>query len=400
MKSKLHLRDVPVTGTRVLTRVDFNVPLNDKLEITDDTRIRAALPTVRDIVDRGGRAVLMSHLGRPKGKAVEGMRMRPAAARLAELMGSGVTTAPDCVGKATEDLVARMKDGDILLLENLRFHEGETKNDPEFAAGLARLGDVYVDDAFGTAHRAHASTVGVAEHFETRAMGHLVESELGNLTKATEAPERPYVTILGGAKVSDKIGVIENLMPFVDTFLIGGGMAFTFLKAEGREVGDSLLEEDRIETARRILDAARDSGTAIVLPEDIVVADDVSEGAAHRTVDADGIEPGWKGVDIGPKTVTAFADRIAGARTIVWNGPMGVFEIDAFAAGTNAVATAVAERTDAGAVSIIGGGDSAAAVAKAGVADRMTHISTGGGASLMFLEGKPLPGVEALSDAD
>jgi phosphoglycerate kinase len=400
MKAKLHLRDVPVSGSRVLTRVDFNVPLNDKLEITDDTRIRTALPTVRDIVDRGGKAVLMSHLGRPKGAVVENMRLRPAAARLAELTGSGVTTAPDCVGEATGDLVARMKDGDVLLLENLRFHKGETKNDPEFAAGLARLGDVYVNDAFGTAHRAHASTVGVAGHIETRAMGYLVESELTNLRKATESPERPYVTILGGAKVSDKIGVIENLMPFVDTFLIGGGMAFTFLKAEGREVGDSLLEEDRIETARRILDAARSSGTAILLPEDVVVADNVSEGATHRIVGADGIEPGWKGVDVGPKTVATFADRISGARTIVWNGPLGVFEIDTFAEGTNAVAAAVAEKTGAGAISIIGGGDSAAAVAKAGVAEKMTHISTGGGASLMFLEGKPLPGVEALSDAD
>jgi phosphoglycerate kinase len=400
MKAKLHLRDVPVSGSRVLTRVDFNVPLNDKLEITDDTRIRTALPTVRDIVDRGGKAVLMSHLGRPKGAVVENMRLRPAAARLAELTGSGVTTAPDCVGEATGDLVARMKDGDVLLLENLRFHKGETKNDPEFAAGLARLGDVYVNDAFGTAHRAHASTVGVAGHIETRAMGYLVESELTNLRKATESPERPYVTILGGAKVSDKIGVIENLMPFVDTFLIGGGMAFTFLKAEGREVGDSLLEEDRIETARRILDVARSSGTAILLPEDVVVADNVSEGATHRIVGADGIEPGWKGVDVGPKTVATFADRISGARTIVWNGPLGVFEIDTFAEGTNAVAAAVAEKTGAGAISIIGGGDSAAAVAKAGVAEKMTHISTGGGASLMFLEGKPLPGVEALSDAD
>ncbi len=399
MKEKLHVTDVDVAGRRVLTRVDFNAPLNDRQEITDDTRIVAALPTIRLIIEGGGRAVLMSHLGRPKGQVVDAMRLRPVAARLAELLDCGVTTAPDCVGDTAEGLVARMKDGDILLLENLRFHAGETKNESDFARRLARLGDVYVNDAFGTAHRAHASTVGVTEHFDVRAMGFLMESELTNLSRATDSPEKPYVTILGGAKVSDKIGVIENLLPAVDAFLVGGGMAFTFLRALGGDVGDSLVEEDAIETARRTLDGARESGTSIDLPVDVVVTQDVADGAPARTVDANAIEPGWKGVDIGPRTIEAFADRLAYARTIVWNGPLGVFEIDAFAAGTNAVAAAVADATSAGAISVIGGGDSAAAIAKAGLADRMTHISTGGGASLMFLEGKPLPGVEALSDA-
>ncbi len=400
MTQKLHVNDLAVEGRRVLTRVDFNVPLNDRGEITDDTRIRSALPTVRHIVDAGGKAVLASHLGRPKGELVDAMRLRPVAARLAELLGLGVTMAPDCVGDTAEGLVARMGNGDVLLLENLRFHRGETKNEPDFAFRLARMGDVYVDDAFGTAHRAHASTVGVTAHFEERAMGFLMENELRHLAQATESPEPPYVTILGGAKVSDKIGVIENLLPKVDTFLVGGGMAFTFLKAQGFAVGDSLLEEDRLETARAILEAARDAGKVITLPVDLVAAEDVEEGAASRVVSIeDGVPAGWKGVDIGPRTIEAFAAVVRDAKTIVWNGPLGVFEIEPFAEGTNAIAEAVAESTDAGATSIIGGGDSAAAIAKAGVADRLTHISTGGGASLMFLEGRPLPGVEALTDA-
>jgi phosphoglycerate kinase len=399
MTRKLHIRDVDVAGRRVLTRVDFNVPLGDDQSVADDTRIVAALPTIRHIVEGGGRAVLASHLGRPKGTVVPEMSLKPAAARLAELLGRPVATAPDCVGDAAEGVVARMNDGDVTLLENLRYHRGETKNEADFARRLARLGDVYVNDAFGTAHRAHASTVGVTAHFDERAMGYLMEAELANLSRVTESPEKPYVAILGGAKVSDKIGVIDNLLPVLDGLLVGGGMAFTFLRAQGLEIGDSLVEEDRLETARRILETATSEGKRLKLPVDVVVAKGVSADVPHRTVPVDGIESGWRGVDIGPATIESFTAEVAAARTIVWNGPLGVFEVAPFAAGTNAIAEAVAASTDGGAVSVVGGGDSARAVAAAGVAERMTHISTGGGASLMFLEGKPLPGVEALSDA-
>ncbi len=399
MGRKLHIRDIDVAGMRVLTRVDFNVPLTDDQRVADDTRIVGALPTVRHIVDSGGRAVLASHLGRPKGTIVPEMSLRPAAARLAELLERDVVMAPDCVGDRTEGVVARMGDGDIVLLENLRYHFGETKNEPDFARRLARLGDVYVNDAFGTAHRAHASTVGVTAHFGVRAMAYLMETELENLSRVTEAPEKPYIAILGGAKVSDKIGVIDNLLPALDGLLVGGGMAFTFLKAQEMEVGDSLVEEDRLETARRILEATRSEGKRFLLPIDVVVAKDISADVPYRVVSVDEIEPGWRGVDIGPATIERFTEEVAGARTIIWNGPLGVFEVEAFATGTNAVAEAVAASTDRGAVSVVGGGDSARAVASAGVAERMTHISTGGGASLMFLEGRPLPGVEALSDA-
>jgi len=399
MYRKLHIRDVELGGRRVLTRVDFNVPLAPDGAVADDTRVRRALPTIRRIIDAGGRAVLASHLGRPKGAVVPSMSLKPAAARLSELLDRSVAVAPDCVGDTAEGLVARMRDGDVLMLENLRFHAGETRNESDFARRLARLGDVYVNDAFGTAHRVHASTVGVTEFFETRAMGFLIESELSNLSMATDDPKKPYVAILGGAKVSDKIGVIENLLPKVDVLLIGGGMAFTFLAAQGKCVGDSLLEEDRIETASGLLRKAEETGKALVLPTDVIVADEVREGASSRVVDVDGIEPGWHGVDIGPQTVDEFGRKIARARTIVWNGPLGVFEIGDFARGTTAVASAVAARTDEGAVSIIGGGDSAAALVAAGLADRVTHISTGGGASLRFLEGKPLPAIDALSDA-
>jgi len=399
MTRKLNIRDIDVARKRVLTRVDFNVPLRDDRSVADDKRIVAALPTIRHIIEAGGRAVLASHLGRPKGAVVAGMSLGPAAVRLGELLERHVVMAPDCVGDTTEGVVARMSDGDVVLLENLRYHTGETRNEPDFARRLARLGDVYVNDAFGTAHRAHASTVGVTAYFEQRAMGYLMEAELENLSRVTEAPEKPYVVILGGAKVSDKIGVIDNLLPVLDGLVVGGGMAFTFLKAQGMEVGDSLVEDDRLETARRILEAAKSEGKRLLLPVDVVVAKDVSADVPHRLVPADGIEPGWRGVDIGPATIESFVAEIRAARTIVWNGPLGVFEIESFATGTNAVAEAVAESTDRGAVSVVGGGDSARAVAGAGVADRMTHISTGGGASLMFLEGKPLPGVEALSDA-
>jgi 3-phosphoglycerate kinase len=399
MYKKLHLRDVDVAGRRVLTRLDFNVPLTPDGKVADDTRIESALPTIRYIMDAGGRVVIASHLGRPKGVPNPSMSLRPAAGRLGELLGLEIVTAPDSVGDTTEGLVARMRDGDVLMLENLRFHSGETGNEKDFARRLSRMGDVYVNDAFGTAHRAHASTVGVTSFFETRAMGFLIENELLNLSKATEDPKHPYVAILGGAKVSDKIGVIDNLLPKVDSLLIGGGMAFTFLAAQGRGVGNSLLERDHIETASALLRKAEDEGKAIVLPTDVVVADAVEQGAAAKVVGIDGIETGWHGVDIGPQTIDEFRRKIARARTIVWNGPLGVFEIPAFSGGTVGVAHAVAERTDEGAISIVGGGDSASALASAGLAGRVTHISTGGGASLTFLEGRPLPAIEALSDA-
>lgn len=397
MIHKLHIRDVDVRGKRVLTRVDFNVPLKDGA-IADDTRIQSALTTIRYIVERGGRAVLMSHLGRPKGRVVDSLRMLPVAERLAELLGRNVAAAADCVGEPAMSAVSELPDGGVVLLENLRFHEGETKNDARFAADLAALGDVYVDDAFGAAHRAHASTVGAAEHFATRAMGFLMEAEITNLSRVLEEPESPYVAILGGAKVSDKIGVIENLMSRADGFLIGGGMAFTFLKARGGRIGSSLLEEDSIETASRLLARARELGKVFMLPVDVVAAPGTEAAADARVVPADAIPDGMKGLDIGPRTVEAFTGEIARARTIVWNGPMGVFENPAFSAGTDAVARAVASRTDQGALSVIGGGDSAAAVKDAGVADHITHISTGGGASLEFLEGKTLPAIEVLSD--
>jgi 3-phosphoglycerate kinase len=327
------------------------------------------------------------------------MSLKPAATRLSELLGREVVMAPDCVGDTTEGLAARMGAGEVLVLENLRFHAGETKNESDFARRLGRLGDVYVNDAFGTAHRAHASTVGVTEFFDRRAMGFLIETELKNLAKATDDPKTPYVAILGGAKVSDKIGVIDNLLPKVDELLVGGGMAFTFLAAQGKGVGDSLLERDRMETAAELLRKAEEMDKALVLPTDIVVADAVAEGATSKVVEVDAIEPGWHGVDVGPQTIDEFARKIARAQTIAWNGPLGVFEIPEFATGTLGVAAAVAARTDEGAISIIGGGDSAAAVVAAGLEDRVSHISTGGGASLRFLEGKPLPAIEALTDA-
>jgi len=396
---KMNIRDLDVAGKRVLTRVDFNVPLSADGRVADDTRIRRALPTIEYIVDRGGKAVLMSHLGRPKGQPVPEMTLRPAAERLSQLLGRGVTMAPDCVGDSTEGVVARMHDGDVVLLENLRYHAGETKNESDFARRLARMGDVYVNDAFGTAHRAHASTVGVTASIELCAMGFLIENELANLSRATDSPALPYVAILGGAKVSDKIGVIQNLMPTVDVFLIGGGMAFTFLKAQGAEVGSSLVEEDRIETALAILASAEATSTKLVLPTDVTAAQRMEDGAESHTVDARSIDAGWMGVDIGPDTIDAFARELTTARTIVWNGPLGVFETKPFDAGTVAIARAVADATDGGALSIVGGGDSAAALVQSGLDNRVTHISTGGGASLALLEGKPLPAVEALTDA-
>jgi phosphoglycerate kinase len=397
--NKKTVRDIQVAGKRVLVRADFNVPLNEAGEITDDIRIRAALPTIEYLRNKGARVILCSHLGRPKGNVVEGLRLTPVAVRLSELLGAPVVKTDDCIGSEVERTVAAMAPGDVVLLENLRFHPEERANDPDFAKQLAALADVYVNDAFGTAHRAHASTEGVA-HFLPGVAGFLIERELEFLGTALAEPAHPFVAILGGAKVSSKIGVIENLLPKVDHLIVGGGMANTFLKAQGYEVGASLLEEDKLELARDLLVRA---GEKLVLPVDVVVADAFAADARHQTVSIDqvpagpapGSDEGWRILDIGPKSVERFREVLKTAKTVVWNGPMGVFEFPTFAAGTVAIAKALAG-TDA--TTIIGGGDSAAAVKQAGLSEAMTHISTGGGASLEFLEGKILPGVAALQD--
>jgi phosphoglycerate kinase len=389
--NKKTIRDINVALKRVLVRVDFNVPQDKAGNITDDTRIRAAVPTIQYLRDKGAKVILCSHLGRPKGKVAEEFRLTPVAKRLSELLGAPVIKTEDCIGPEVEKAVAAMKPGDVLLLENLRFHAQEEANDPAFAKQLASVADIYVNDAFGTAHRAHASTEGVT-HFLPAVAGFLMERELNFLGKATAEPTRPYVAILGGAKVSDKIAVIENLLPKVDQLIVGGGMANTFFKAQGYEVGASLVEDDNVELAKELL---KRGGKKLLLPVDVVVADAFAADARHQTVAADKVPAGWRILDIGPASVTKFAAVLKKARTVVWNGPMGVFEFPAFAAGTVALAKALAE---SGATSIIGGGDSAAAVEQAGVADKITHISTGGGASLEFLEGKVLPGVAALQD--
>ena len=399
MARKKSIRDIQVDGHRVLVRVDFNVPLRDGV-ITDDTRIRGALPTIRALLDAGGRVILASHLGRPKGQVVPSMSLRPVAAHLEKLLGCPVRFAADCIGADAEAAADALGKGEVLLLENVRFHSEETANDPAFAAALARLADLYVNDAFGTAHRAHASTQGVTSHLSPCVSGLLMEKELKYLLEAMEAPRKPFVVVLGGAKISGKIEVLENLVGRADAILVGGGMVFTFLQAQGLSVGDSLVEADRIETAKTVLQAARAAGSRLVLPSDFVIADRFAPDAATRTIEAEqGIEAGWMGLDIGPKSIERFTAEIAGANTIVWNGPMGVFEMEAFRRGTLALANAIAEATDRGATSIVGGGDSVAAVNLAQLASRMTHVSTGGGASLELLEGKTLPGVAALDDA-
>jgi phosphoglycerate kinase len=388
---KKTVRDVDVKGKRVLVRVDFNVPLKDGV-VADDRRIRAALPTIQYLLDQGAAVVLMSHLGRPKGEPKPEFRMDSVADRLSQLLGQRVIKLDDCVGPEVESAVQPAKPGDVILLENTRFKPGETKNDPVLAEGLAALGEVYVNDAFGTAHRAHASTAGVAQHLPAVA-GFLMEKELNYLGRALAAPERPFLAILGGAKISDKIGVIQNLLAQVDGLLIGGGMANTFFKAQGFSVGDSLVEDEALDTARDLLDTASDR---LVLPVDCVVADRFDADADAKVVPVDQVPDGWRILDIGPASVAHFSNRLAAAKTLVWNGPMGVFEFPRFAEGTFAVARALAGLKDA--TTIIGGGDSAAAVEDSGLADKMSHISTGGGASLEFLEGKELPGVAALMD--
>lgn len=385
------VKDLDVRGKRVLVRVDFNVPIRDGT-VTDDTRIRRALPTVEYLLSQGARPILISHLGRPKGEPDPTYAMDPVARHLEGLLGEPVLKLDEAVGEGVEAALAEWTAGDgggVVLLENSRFYAGETRNDPEFASGLARLADLYVNDAFGAAHRAHATTVGVAELLPAAA-GLLMQEELDYLDTVVRSPERPFVAILGGAKVSDKLGVIESLLGKADSLLIGGAMCFTFFRAQGYETGSSLVEEDYAEEARRLLEGA---GERLVLPEDVVVADRMEEGAETETVGVDAIPSGMMGLDIGPRTVELFRGRLADARTVFWNGPMGVFEIEAFAKGTEGVARAVA---DSGATSVVGGGDSVAAVSKLGLEDRMSFISTGGGASLEYVEGKELPGVAVL----
>ena len=386
------IKDLDVAGKRVFVRVDFNVPLNENRIITDDTRIRATLPTVNYLAEHGAKVILASHLGRPKGQVNEKYSLAPVAAKLAEILGREVRFAHDCIGEEAKKVVAQMKDGDVVLLENLRFHPEEEKNEPGFAKELASLADIFANDAFGTAHRAHASTVGIAGILPSAA-GFLMEKEVEYLGKALVNPAKPFVSIIGGAKVSDKIGVIENLLNKVDILVIGGGMANTFLKAQGFEMGKSLVEEDKIQLAVNTLDKAKAKGVKVFLPTDLVVAESVSPEAASKVVAPDKIPAEWAAVDIGPDSAKVFADEIKKAKTILWNGPMGVFEMEPFAKGTEAVAKAVAE---SGGMSIVGGGDSVAAVKKMGMADKISHISTGGGASLEFLEGKELPGIKAL----
>jgi phosphoglycerate kinase len=396
---KLTVEDIEVKGKKVLMRVDFNVPLKGG-KVADDTRIRAALPTIKRIVGKGGRLILMSHLGRPDGKRADDMSMQPCVEVLAGLLGKEVLFVADCIGERVEAAVAKLKDGEVLLLENLRFYAEEEKNDPGFSQKLARLGDLYVNDAFGTAHRAHASTEGVTRFFKQSAAGFLMMKELDYLGKVIGNPVKPYVAVLGGAKISGKIDVITNLLPKVDRIVIGGGMAFTFLKAQGLEVGGSLVEADKVEFAGRLLKEGKDK---IVLPVDFLVTDSLDIKARKvgdlKEVPATQIPSGCKGVDIGPKSVAAFRLLLKTAKTVVWNGPMGVFEIDQTAQGTFAIAGIMAEITAAGATTVIGGGDSAAAIEKAGMAAKVSHVSTGGGASLEFIEGKTLPGVAALTDA-
>ena len=388
-----------LSGKRVFVRADFNVPLDDQGTITDDTRIRASLPTIQDLISKGAKVILSSHMGRPKGKVNDSMRLNPVATRLSELLAKPVTKCDDCIGDEVAKTVAAMQDGDVVLLENVRFYAEEEKNDPEFAKQLASVADVYVNDAFGTAHRAHASTEGVTRYLSPSVGGLLIDKELEYLKGAIEEPKRPLAAIIGGSKVSSKIGVIETLLDKADKLLIGGGMIFTFYKARGLSVGKSLVEEDKLELAKTLEAKAKEKGVDLLLPTDVVVADNFSPDANAQTVSIDSIPEGWMGLDIGPDSVKVFQEALKECKTVIWNGPMGVFEFDKFAVGTEAIANTLAELTPTGATTIIGGGDSVAAVEKVGVADQMSHISTGGGASLELLEGKVLPGIAALDDA-
>ena len=392
--NKKSIKDIELKGKRVFCRVDFNVPMQDG-KISDDTRIKAALPTISYLTEQGAKVILASHLGRPKGQVVEELRLAPVAERLSELSGKDVQKAEEAYGETVQSIIDNMQNGQILLLENVRFYPGEEKNDQELAKSFAALADVYVNDAFGAAHRAHASTEGIAHHLPAVA-GLLMEKELSVLGKALSNPERPFTAIIGGAKVKDKIGVIENLLEKVDHLIIGGGLGYTFIKAQGHEIGNSLLEEDKIELAKSFIESAKEKGVKLHLPIDAVVTAEFSPDAETDNVDIDAIPSDKMALDIGPKTSELFADVIKSSKLVIWNGPMGVFEFDKFANGTRTVAQALAEANDT--YSIVGGGDSAAAAEKFGLAEKMSHISTGGGASLEFMEGKELPGVVALND--
>ncbi len=387
------IRDIKLSGRKVLVRVDFNVPLDSELQITDDTRIRMAVPTLKHIIDNGGKLIIMSHLGRPKGQAVAKYSLRAVVDHLSKLLGKPVAFAEDCIGPKAEAVVSALKDGEAALLENLRFHAEEEKNEPGFARALAVLGDVFVSDAFGTAHRAHASTAGIADTLPAYA-GFLMEKEINYLSKITTSPDRPLVAIMGGAKVSDKIQVIDNLLEKVDSLLIGGGMAFTFLKAQGYNIGKSLCEHDKLELALKLIEKAKSSGRSIVLPVDVVTAAEIKEGTPTQTLDIDKMPDNELGLDIGPKTVELFAGYLNKAKTVLWNGPMGVFETKPFDFGTRKIAELLPSLS---ATTVVGGGDSVAAVEQMGAADRVSHVSTGGGACLEFLEGKTLPGIEIFS---
>ena len=393
--AKKTIEDIQVSGKKVLVRCDFNVPLDANKNITDENRIRGALPTIQYLIDHGAKVILCSHLGRPKGEFNMKYSLAPVAARLTQLLGKEVKLAKDVVGEDAKRLAAGLQDGDVMLLENVRFHKEEEKNDPEFAKKLAALAEVYVNDAFGTAHRAHASTEGVAHLLHPAVAGYLIGKELSIMGKALENPDRPFVAILGGAKVSDKIGVINNLLDKVDTLIIGGGMSYTFQKALGGHIGKSLLEEDKVELAKELMAKAKAKGVKLLLPVDNEAGDSFSNDAMRITVHSKEIPDGFEGMDIGPNTQVIFANEVVNAGTVVWNGPMGVFEFENFATGTRAIAKAMSQCKG---VTIIGGGDSAAAVEQMGFADKVTHVSTGGGASLEFLEGKTLPGVAALDD--
>jgi len=392
MMNKKTIEDIDVAGKKVIVRVDFNVPLDANGKITDDKRIVGALPTIKYLVDKGAKTILVSHLGRPKEGFEDKYSMKPTAVRLGELLGKEVIMAKDVIGEDAKAKAAALKDGEVLMLENVRFHKEETKNNPEFAKELASLAEIYVNDAFGTAHRAHASTAGLADYLPA-VCGYLIKKEIEFMGKALANPDRPFVAILGGAKVSDKIAVIENLIDKVDTLIVGGGMAYTFLKAKGYSIGTSICEDDKVELAKTLLEKASAKGVNLLIPVDNVIAKEFNNDSERQVVASDSMPDGWMGMDIGPATIKLFADAVKNAKTVVWNGPMGVFEFANFATGTKEIAKAVAE---SGSVSIVGGGDSAAAVEQLGFADKITHISTGGGASLEFLEGKVLPGIDVL----
>lgn len=394
LTKRVSIQDIDLNGKRLFMRVDFNVPIQDG-RVGDDTRIQAAIPTIRLAQKKGAKVILASHLGRPKGEKKAEFSLAPAAARLGELLGEEVAFVDDCIGPEVKAAVAKLKPGQVLVLENVRFHKGETKNDPDFAAELASLADEYVNDAFGTAHRAHASTVGVPQALGRGAAGLLIEKELKALSSVLFGAEQPVVAIFGGAKVSDKIEVIEKFLSVAQTIIIGGGMAFTFFKAQGKPIGNSLVEEDKLDLARELLAKAKAQGVELMLPTDIVVADKFAADAQSKTVSDSEIPDGWMGLDVGPKSIESFKARLAKAKTVIWNGPLGVFEMEQFAKGTMAIASAVAESS---AFTLIGGGDSVSAVKKSGVSEKISHISTGGGASLEFLAGKELPGITILTE--